>query len=197
MIKLTLTPVQGNWLEVSWTDVIQAPDVVTPAMPEKTITLPQEEISPGVFDTVLRTQVIPGTPEVVTPGAITRTEVKFTSYHPTQLDLLQAYAELMGTPLDEHAAMLDAWVAAYVPPPPEATPVPQVLTMRQARLVLLASDLLDDVEAAVEAADRATQIEFEYATEMRRDWPALLAMAGALGLTAEQLDGLFIQGASL
>jgi hypothetical protein len=45
-------------------------------------------------------------------------EVKHTSYHPTQLDLLQADAAAMGTPLDDHAEMLAEWVADYVPPAP-------------------------------------------------------------------------------
>lgn len=76
-------------------------------------------------------------------------------------------------------------------------PVPQVLTRRQARRVLLAAGLLDDVEAAVAAADRETQIDWADATEMRRDWPALQAMADALGMTDAQLDALFVQGAAL
>ncbi len=50
-------------------------------------------------------------------------EVKHTSYHPTQLGLLQADAAAMGAPLDEYAGMLAEWVSAYVPPvePPKTT----------------------------------------------------------------------------
>ena len=182
MIQITLTPAQNDWLEVTWTEVTQAPDVVTPAVP-------------AVFEEGI--EVTPGTPETTTPGQITRTDLKHVSYHPTQLHLLQADAEAMGTSLDEHADMLAEWVVSYVPPEPEPEPVPTVLTMRQARLVLLAAGLLDDVEAAVAAADRATQVEFEYAAEMRRDWPTLIAMATALGMDAAQLDDLFIEGAKL
>lgn len=69
--------------------------------------------------------------------------------------------------------------------------IPQVVTIRQAKLALLQAGLLDDVEAAMTQADRATQIEWEYATEFRRDWPALLAMQPVLGLTDEQIDDLF------
>lgn len=75
--------------------------------------------------------------------------------------------------------------------------VPQVLTIRQARRVLLAHNLLDTVEAAVAQADRATQIDWEFATEVKRDWPALAAITAALGMTPEQLDALFVEGAAL
>lgn len=197
MIKLTFKHAQDQWIEATWTQTEQAPDVVAPATPDRTITLPQHEIEPGVFDTVLRTQIIPGTPEVITPGQITKTDLKHTSYHPTQIDLLQADANLIGTPLDEHADMLADWVLSYVPPKPEPVPVPQVLTARQAKRVLLAAGWLDDVDAAVASADRATQIDWEYAMEVRRDWPALISMAQALGMTSAQLDGLFVAGAQL
>lgn len=125
-------------------------------------------------------------------------ELAFVSYHPTQMDLITADMLKHGvelTPEDE--SMLEKWVAAYVPPAPEPAPVPQVLTMRQARLVLHQVGLLDDVEAAVKAADRSVQIEFEFAQEVSRTWPTLIAMATALGLTESQLDNLFIQGALL
>ena len=75
--------------------------------------------------------------------------------------------------------------------------VPQVITIRQARLVLLAAGLLDSVNAAVAAADRAVQIEWEYVTELRRDWPTLLVLSEVLGLTALQVDELFIAAAQL
>ena len=182
MIQITLTPAQNDWLEVTWTDVVQAPDVVTPAVP-------------AVFED--GNEVTPAQPETTNPGAITRTDLKHVSYHPTQLDLLQADAEAMGTSLDEHADMLANWVADYVPPEPEPEPVPTVLTIRQAKRVLLAAGLLDDVDAAVAQADRGTQLDWEYATEIRRDWPTLIAMATALGMTDAQLDQLFIEGAKL
>jgi hypothetical protein len=69
--------------------------------------------------------------------------------------------------------------------------VPQVVTIRQAKLALLQADLLDNIEAAMTQADRATQIEWEYATEFKRDWPALITMQPLLGLTDEQVDDLF------
>lgn len=124
-------------------------------------------------------------------------QVKCVSYHPTQIDMLRADAAALGTDLTEHEDMLADLVASYVPPPPEPVHVPQVITIRQAKLALLAAGLLDDVDAAVSAADRATQIEWEYATEVRRDWPTLTAVQAVAGLTDEQVDGLFIAASAL
>lgn len=90
--------------------------------------------------------------------------------------------------------LADVEAMQYVAPPVQ---VPQVITIRQAKLALLAAGLLDDVDAAVAAADRATQIEWEYATEVRRDWPTLTAVQAVAGLTDEQVDGLFITAAAL
>lgn len=80
---------------------------------------------------------------------------------------------------------------------PEVHLVPQSVTMRQARLALNAAGLLGAVEAAVQAADKATQIEWEYAQTVERDWPTLALLAGALGLTDESLDALFSTAAQL
>jgi len=95
-------------------------------------------------------------------------------------------------------AQLQAQIDAYTPPAPIAPPATvAVISMRQARLVLNNAGLLQQVEAAVAAADVSTQIEWEYAVELRRDWPTLTAMAAALGLTDVQLDDLFVQAATL
>ena len=75
--------------------------------------------------------------------------------------------------------------------------VPQVITIRQARLALLAAGLLDNVDAAVAAGDRTAQIEWEYVTELRRDWPTLVGLASVLGLTDLQVDELFVIASGL
>lgn len=62
---------------------------------------------------------------------------------------------------------------------------------RQARLALQQAGLLAAVTAWIAAADEATRIEWEFALEVRRDWPPITACAGALGLSEAQLDGLF------
>lgn len=86
---------------------------------------------------------------------------------------------------------------------PEPAPsVPSVVTPRQAKLALLSAGLLDAVDGAIDAiADPATkrvaQIEWEYAQEVRRDWPLLNAVAAQMGMTGEQVDGLFNLAATL
>ena len=70
--------------------------------------------------------------------------------------------------------------------------LPSVVTMRQARLALLQSDLLATVETAITTGtDEAMKIEWEYATEIKRDWNSLVALTTALGMTSAELDDLF------
>lgn len=74
--------------------------------------------------------------------------------------------------------------------------VPQTLTPRQARLVLLQANLLIEVETLL-ANDKTMQIWWEYSLEIDRNHPHIEAMAVALNLTSVQLDQLFIDGAKL
>lgn len=78
-----------------------------------------------------------------------------------------------------------------------AAPVPQSVTPRQVRLLLLQQGLLDEVEAMIKTQDRATQITWDYALEFKRDDPLLDALAAGLGLTSEQIDQFFISAAAL
>lgn len=78
-----------------------------------------------------------------------------------------------------------------------AAPAPTVVSMRQARLALLQSGLLDQVATAINAGSQADQITWEYATEVRRADPLVANLSVALGLTELQLDGLFTLAASL
>lgn len=75
--------------------------------------------------------------------------------------------------------------------------VPFAVSMRQARLALLAAGLLDDVEAAVQAAGQAAQIEWEYAAEVQRTSSLISALTPALGLTEQQVDDLFIAAGAI
>lgn len=86
---------------------------------------------------------------------------------------------------------MDEHIAATQP----ATP--QSVTMRQARLALLAAGLLDTVQAAIVAAGPAAKIEWEYATEVQRSAGLIPAMATALGMTDAQIDVLFVAAAAL
>ena len=69
---------------------------------------------------------------------------------------------------------------------------PKVVTMRQARLALLQSGTLQTVQDAIaNGTDEAMKIEWEYATEVKRDWDSLVTLTTALGITDLQLDDLF------
>lgn len=74
-------------------------------------------------------------------------------------------------------------------------PIPQSVTARQARLALLGAGKLTVVEGALAqipgAQGEAARIEWEYATDIRRDSPLIDALAPMLGLTSEQVDDLF------
>jgi hypothetical protein len=76
-------------------------------------------------------------------------------------------------------------------------PVPASITARQARLALLQADLLDQVDAAVAAADRAAQLEWEYATTIDRGSALVEGLAASVPLTDAQLDALFTAAAAL
>lgn len=83
-----------------------------------------------------------------------------------------------------------------------APEVPQSLTMRQTRLVLLQAGLLDQVEAALQGIEdpvqrQAALIEWEYASTVERD-SALIAQLGlALNLSQDRINALFEAGAVL
>lgn len=92
--------------------------------------------------------------------------------------------------------------SSFAPPPAPPTPtVAPIISKRQARRALLAAGLLDDVEDALDTLPepqlRAVRIDYEDATEWRRDWPTLLAVQAALGWTDTQVDDLFAAAALL
>jgi hypothetical protein len=80
---------------------------------------------------------------------------------------------------------------------PEVAPVPAAISMRQARLVLLGAGLLDTVNAGIKGMPPAAQIEWEFASEVRRDNALIATLAATLGLDGAKLDELFTQGATL
>jgi hypothetical protein len=86
-------------------------------------------------------------------------------------------------------------------PAPQPAAIPQVVTMRQARLALLGAGLLAQVEAAINALPspqkEAARIEWEYSQEVHRDREFVSVLGAAMGLNDEQLDALFTTAAGL
>lgn len=76
-------------------------------------------------------------------------------------------------------------------------PVPQQVTMRQARLALLNAGLLDNVEVVIAAAGREAQLEWEYAAVVDRSNPVVAAVQQQEALTDAQIDDLFREAAKL
>lgn len=89
----------------------------------------------------------------------------------------------------------------FAPPDPKPEPVPPFVTMRQARLALLAIGKLGDVDTAIDQLSEpnksAARIEWEYSQEVHRDRPFVAMLAPALGLSDEQLDDLFREAGAL
>ena len=96
------------------------------------------------------------------------------------------------------SAIGDLWNGSgYSQPPAPPAPVPTSVSIRQARLALLAAGLLDDVEAAIKSAGHAAEIEWEYAADVRRDHPMIATIQQAQGLSDAQVDTLFTEAARL
>ena len=123
-----------------------------------------------------------------------------TSRYPTDVP------EFFGTCPDDAATQVDGVLGVYSQADWETmrddemrarNPVPQQVTMRQARLALLSAGLLDDVEAVISAAGRAAQLEWEYASVVDRSNPAVAAVQQQQALTDVQIDGLFREAAKL
>lgn len=103
----------------------------------------------------------------------------------------------MPTELRYDAGTGEATDVAYTPPAPL---VPEAVTMRQARLALFAAGHLPAVDTLIAALPspqrEAAQIEWEYAADVRRDSPLVVAIGAALGLNDAAKDALFIDAAA-
>jgi len=93
-------------------------------------------------------------------------------------------------------------VADYTPPAPvKSKQIPQQVDIAQARLALLSRGLLDRVGAEIEAMEEpnrsAAKIEWEFRITIRRDNHLVLALGALLGLSADDLDDLFIEASKL
>lgn len=114
--------------------------------------------------------------------------------------------EFFGTCPDDSNVQIDGVLGVYVQADWETmredemrarNPVPQQVTMRQARLALLNAGLLDDVEMVIAAAGRAAQLEWEYAAVVDRSGPAVAIVQQQKSLTDAQIDDLFREAAKL
>jgi len=77
-------------------------------------------------------------------------------------------------------------------------PVPNEVTMRQARLELNKRGLLDSVNSILASADSAeAQIEWDYSNTIQRDNVLIATLAVALGLSNDDVDALFISAKKL
>lgn len=87
------------------------------------------------------------------------------------------------------------------PPPPAPQQVPQVVTMRQARLALLAAGKYAGVDAAIDSLPspqkEEARIEWDYARDVERNSPIVAMMGAALDLDDAALDKLFITAGGL
>ena len=92
-------------------------------------------------------------------------------------------------------ADLDAAMTALV------TRNTQAVSMRQARLALLSTGRLADVNSAIaglpEPQRSAADIEWNYGNEVQRNSTLVTMLGGMLGLTDTQLDELFALAATL
>lgn len=81
-----------------------------------------------------------------------------------------------------------------------ALTVPQEVTMRQARIALLAAGKLAAVATTIagmsEPDKSAAEITWEYSQSVQRKNPFVLTLGAALGLDSAALDALFVDAAT-
>ena len=75
--------------------------------------------------------------------------------------------------------------------------VPEAITPRQCRLMLLQMGISQSVEEMIAQQDEATKVSWEYATEFRRDNPLLLSLSANLSLSSAEIDKFFVTASKL
>ena len=79
----------------------------------------------------------------------------------------------------------------------EKAEVPILITMRQARLALLAAGLLVTVNDFIATQSDEIKIYWEYSQELYRYHPVLMSLGSQLGLSDQQIDALFVAAGKL
>ncbi len=106
-----------------------------------------------------------------------------------------AYPARSGDPCESNAAADIAY--AIENPPAPVVSVPAAVTRRQLFLVLNANGITRAAVRDMLAGDEAALIEFEEASEFRRDHPLVAQLGAALNLNSGQIDALFVSAAAL
>jgi hypothetical protein len=100
-------------------------------------------------------------------------------------------------PANTDYAQYLVWLSEGNTPDPADIPpviIPDI-SMRQARLALLADGLLATVSLAITTAEQ--EIWWEYSTVVERSNPLVIEVLTALGKTPEEIDTMFIGAAAL
>ena len=83
----------------------------------------------------------------------------------------------------------------------EEIPVPTSVTLRQAKLQLSRAGLLPAVDEFIAAMDgqpgEEARIEWNFATELRRDHQLVEALGPQFNLSSDDIDGLFVEAAKI
>lgn len=78
------------------------------------------------------------------------------------------------------------------PPPPPPPAVPDRVTLAQARVALRRAGLFDRADSAVRSLGGEALDAWEYSNDVSRVSPLVSAMAGALDLSPDEIDALFL-----
>lgn len=111
-------------------------------------------------------------------------------------------AERTGYAFDESSARVSVvWTVRDLTVEEKRARLPAAVTMRQGRLAMLMTPfaggtLLDVIESMLDGIPdpvqkRAARIDWEYAQEIKRDFPLVQQLTAQLGMTDEQIDTLF------
>lgn len=93
------------------------------------------------------------------------------------------------------ASLSEFLLSQYTPPLPPAAPTS--VSARQFKLQLLASGLLDQVEAFIASQGKAVQIAYDNSGSFVRTEPMMQSGFTALGFTGPQIDAFFMAAAKL